>query len=129
MTNQSTNYIPGVCNINPIEVRRRKQAGHIGLVLSIVIAIGLIALHTPWYLRLALFLPLFLSATGYLQARHKFCVGYASAGKHHANNDDTALQVNDASMRRADTLKARMITLQAFLIATVITGLIALLPL
>lgn len=52
MTNQLTNYIPGVCNINPVEIRRRRQAGHIGLVLSVVVIVGLIALHAPWYLRL-----------------------------------------------------------------------------
>ena len=51
MTNQLTNYIPGVCNINPVEIRRRRQAGHIGLVLSVVVIVGLIALHAPWYLR------------------------------------------------------------------------------
>ncbi|OGL24157.1 hypothetical protein A2791_04660 [Candidatus Saccharibacteria bacterium RIFCSPHIGHO2_01_FULL_46_30] len=129
MTNQLTNYIPGVCNINPVEIRRRRQAGHIGLVLSVVVIVGLIALHTPWYLRLVAFLPLFLSATGYLQARHKFCVGYASAGMQHADDDSAALKIDDASMRKADTLKARMINLQAFLITAVITGLIALLPL
>ena len=129
MTNQLTNYIPGVCNINPVEIRRRRQAGHIGLVLSVVVIVGLIALHAPWYLRLVAFLPLFLSATGYLQARHKFCVGYASAGVQHADDDSAALKIDDASMRKADTLKARMINLQAFLIAAIITGLIALLPL
>jgi hypothetical protein len=33
-------YQPGVCNIGPQEIRRRRRAGHVGLVAAASVAIG-----------------------------------------------------------------------------------------
>ncbi len=35
-------YQAGVCNIGPEEIARRRRAGHIGLVISIAVFVGLV---------------------------------------------------------------------------------------
>jgi hypothetical protein len=122
-----TNYIPGMCNINPAEIRRRRMSGHLGLVISLVLLVALLVLHARWYLRIALIIPLFIAAIGYLQARNKFCVGYAGAGQQHADNGEIE-KIKDKKSLDLDSLKARTMNLQALIIAAVITAIITLIP-
>lgn len=121
MTQQS-NYIPGVCNINPAEIRRRRQSGYFGAVTAIVGIVLFVFLHAAWPYYLALFVPFFISALGFLQANSKFCAAYASVGKQHADDDADITSIDEADARRADKLKARKLYLEAFLIAVPLTG-------
>ena len=75
MANEATNYVPGVCNINTKEVAQRRKAGYFGLLLTIILLAALFGLDLNHYYRAVLFVPLFIAAIGFLQARHKFCVG------------------------------------------------------
>lgn len=73
-------YQPGVCNIGPAEIRRRRVSGWLGLGIAVVflaLAFGL-GWAAPW--RLLVAMPVFLSAQGFLQAAFHFCVGFASRG-------------------------------------------------
>lgn len=125
----TTNYIPGVCNINPMEIRRRRFMGHIGLIVTIVVVIALVFIEANWYVRLIVFAPLLLAASGYLQAKNKFCTGYAGAGKQHADDNENAEAIEDKTALHADKLRARMINIQAFLIAAIATTLFCIIPL
>ena len=60
-----------VANIGPRERRKRLSAGVVAFVISVAAGAALIAgrLAAPW--RLALFLPFFVAALGYFQARDK----------------------------------------------------------
>lgn len=128
MTEAASSYIPGMCNINPKEIAQRRRIGHIGLSITILLAFLLLFIDLSPWLRLIIFIPTFLAATGYLQAKNKFCVGYANAQQHHAD-DGTVVDIDDKSALAADKKKAQLINLQAFGIATVVAIVFTLLPL
>jgi len=73
-------YIPGTCNIGPAEIARRVRIGHIGLAVTVLLGVVLLALDAaaPW--RLLLALPAGMAAAGYLQARMRFCFDYGFRG-------------------------------------------------
>ena len=98
LRDMASNYVPGVCNINPQEIKRRRQSGHIGVAITILLIMLLIATGATWYLRIIIIVPAFIAAIGYLQARNKFCVAYASSGQHHADSGDT-VKITDKKSR------------------------------
>ncbi len=127
--NESSHYIPGMCNINPVEIKRRRQSGYFSLAVAAT-GVGLfVYLHAAWPYFLVLFIPLFIGTLGLLQARSKFCVAYAAAGKQHADNEDDAMTIDDTSAKKADNLKARTLYLKALVIALPATIALCLLPL
>lgn len=119
--NDKSNYVPGVCNINPAEIQRRRQSGYVGAITAIIGAALFVMLHAFWPYYLALLVPLFVGALGFLQANSKFCAAYGSIGKQHADESDIS-SVDEDTARRADTLKARQLMLEAFLIAAPLTA-------
>lgn len=122
-----SNYIPGMCNINPKEVAQRRMIGNIGLIATLVLTVLFVCFGITWPFRLIIFIPAFLAATGYLQARNKFCVGYAGANQHHAD-DGEVVTISDKDALAADKKKARTINLQALGIALLITALVLIVP-
>jgi hypothetical protein len=77
MTDQ---YVPGTCNIGPQEIALRRRAGHVGLAVTAALATALVRsdLHPAW--RLTLALPAAGAASGYLQARQRFCANFGFRG-------------------------------------------------
>ncbi len=59
-------YQPGVCNIGPAEIARRRRAGHVGLGATVILGGGLLAVGAPPLARLLVALPAALAASGYL---------------------------------------------------------------
>ena len=126
--NQTAAYQPGVCNIGPAEIRRRRASGWWGLAIAVVFlgiafAFGWAA---PW--RLLVALPVFLSAQGFLQAAFHFCVGFASRGLYNFGDLGGEESVQDAEFRRKDQRKALLISLLAFAIAAVVGVVAYLIP-
>ena len=122
-------YVPGVCNINQTEIAYRRKAGYLGLVIFIILAVPLILLDLPRFIRVLLFLPAFLSAIGFLQAHYKFCVGYGAAGMQNATDGDKEAQaIVDAVAKDLDKKRTRKINIQAALIAVVATAIVLLIP-
>lgn len=110
-------YQPGVCNIGPAEIRRRRLSGYVGLALALVFLTIAFALGwaAPW--RLLVALPVFLSAQGFLQAAFRFCVGFATRGLYNFGELGSEETVHEAEFRRKDQRKALLITLLAAAIA------------
>jgi hypothetical protein len=80
MSMSKVKYLAGVCNIGPVEIARRRKLGLFSFVISIAVLVILIWLHVnPWW-RLIVFFPVFMSASGFLQAYFRFCPGFARAG-------------------------------------------------
>ena len=77
MTDQ---YVPGTCNIGPEEIALRRRAGHVGVAVTAALAVALLRsdLHPAW--RLTLALPAAGAASGYLQARQRFCANFGWRG-------------------------------------------------
>lgn len=128
MATTDSNYVPGVCNINQTETAYRRKAGYVGLALSIVAAMLLVGLGVDRYFRLVVAIPIFISAIGFLQAKNKFCVGYAAASLQNTTEGSTdAKEVSDKKAVAADKKRANALNLQALAITTIVTLLIVVL--
>jgi hypothetical protein len=121
-------YQAGVCNIGPEEISRRRRAGHFGLAVTVVLLVGMIALDAPSLLRLVLILPAAAAASGYLQARLKFCAGFGRLGVYNFGRLGTTSQVADDAARAADRRKANQIGFAALLIGVAVGVVAVLLP-
>ncbi len=118
-------YQPGVCNIGPAEIARRRRAGHVGVIATVGILAALVAIGAPPITRFVVILPAAVAASGYLQARERFCAAYGSRGIFNfgaATGD--AETVVDHEARDLDRRKARRISLTSFAIGAVV-GLLA----
>ncbi len=124
-------YTPGVCNLNQPEVAYRRKAEYLGIGLGVVLLAVLLVTKAMPLAGLMMFVPVWLAAIGYLQAKNKFCVSYAASGVHSASAEyaDTAKIVEEAS-RKLDKARARKMNTQALVagvVGAVLTcGLLAL---
>lgn len=80
MNTAPSQYVPGVCNIGPVEIARRRRSGWIGLLIAVVLLVSLLLVHAPAAFRLLLFFPVTVAASGFLQAYLHFCAGFGSRG-------------------------------------------------
>lgn len=116
-------YIPGVCNIGPEEIKKRKQVGWMGLTATGVLWSLLVGFDTPAIWRLLLFIPSTISASGFLQAYMHFCAAFGIKGVYNiikpAGQTDTVLQ---KEMRTKDRRKALKIILYSSLIGLATTA-------
>ena len=122
-------YRPGACNIGPEEIRRRRRAGHIGILASLILLVILVAIGAPSLARLIVALPVAGAASGYLQAWLRFCAGFGSRGVFNFGPLGQMEQVVDADARRRDRARARQIGLASLAIGIASGVVAALLPL
>jgi hypothetical protein len=125
----SLDYQPGVCNIGPAEIARRRRTGHVGAIASIILLLALIATGAPPLFRLLLILPVAVSASGYLQAYLKFCAGFGAAGVYNFGDVGTTDRVADAAAKRLDRAKSIRISAASFVIGLAVAIVAVLLPL
>jgi hypothetical protein len=116
-------YLSGTCNIGPAEIARRRRAGHVGLGAAPVLLAGLVAIDAPPLSRLLVVLPA-AAASGYLQARLRFCAGFGSRGIYNFGELGQTVQVEDAEARRRDRARATQIGLASVAIGVAV-GLVA----
>jgi hypothetical protein len=119
-------YEPGVCNIGPAEIARRRQAGHTGLAMTAALIAGLAIVDAPAPVRFLAALPAAVSASGYLQARFHFCVKFATLGVFNLGDIGPTTGVADAAARSADRRKGLELGLASGAIGTAV-GLAAVL--
>jgi hypothetical protein len=122
-------YRPGACNIGPAEIARRRQAGHIGLVVTGVGFIALVAVGSPPLFRLMLAIPAAASASGYLQAWLKFCAGFGSRGVFNFGTLGETTHVADAEARSRDRRRANQIALASLVLGLALAAAAVLAPL
>ncbi len=121
-------YSPGVCNIGPAEIARRRMAGHIGLAATMVVFAALVVVGAPHWTRLVLVLPAAGSASGYLQAWFHFCAGFGSRGVYNFGPLGTVEEVADPLARARDQAQSMRIGLGSVAIGVVVAVVAALLP-
>ena len=95
-------YAPGICNIGPAEIARRRRAGHTSLAVTAALFAGLILVDAPAPARFIVALPAAATASGYLQARFRFCVGFASRGVFNFGEVGPTTSIDDEAARAAD---------------------------
>ena len=121
-------YQPGVCNIGPAEIARRRRAGHVGLLVTVGAFAALVAVDAPPVARLILVLPAAVAASGYLQARLKFCAGFGSKGIFNFGPVGDTQQVADKDARARDRARANRIGLASLAIGVVVGVVAAVIP-
>jgi hypothetical protein len=118
-------YVPGVCNIGPAEIRRRRQSGWVGLGVTILLWVAFLIIRVPAPWRLLLFFPAMISATGFFQAVLHFCAGFGMRGVFNFGPEVGKTEtVKRTEFRLKDRRKARLIGLYSALvgIAAAIAG-------
>jgi hypothetical protein len=123
-TQTSAGYQPGVCNIGPAEIARRRRAGHTGLIATIAAFIVLIVIGAPDWTRFLVAIPAVGAAAGYLQAGLKFCAGFGAAGVFNFGRLGPTEQVQSMEDRRRDRARALQIGAASVVIG-IAAGLIA----
>ena len=107
-------YVAGTCNIGAAEARTRRRAGVAGAVVTLLLGAMLLLLEAPAQWLLLTALPATGAATGFLQARANFCIGYAARGLSNFTDKVGAVTHSaDAAAQVADRARARQLTRQA----------------
>jgi hypothetical protein len=121
-------YIPGSCNIGKGEIRRRQLVALVGLISSFFMLLAFSVTATPIQIRLLIFLPLLVASVGYVQSRSKFCLAYGFAGTFNIGKLGDIKRVASKEDRKADRVTALKILGKSFLLATVATAVVLVLP-
>lgn len=109
-------YQPGLCNIGPAEIARRRRAGHLGLAATLALLTVLVAVGAPPLVRLATALPAAAAASGYLQARLRFCAAFGWRGIFNFGPLGRVQSVADRDAAAKDRRRAIEIALAALVI-------------
>lgn len=121
-------YQPGVCNIGPAEIARRRNFGHMAAAVAVVSFLVLVVLGLPSWVRLLVALPVAGAASGYLQAHFHFCAGFGSRGVYNFGELGTTHEVVDPSALAADRAMSRRIGIWSAIIGLVAGVIAVLLP-
>ena len=121
-------YRPGVCNIGPEEIARRRRAGHVGLIVTLAVLAILVAIGAPHIVRLIVALPAAGAASGYLQAWLRFCAGFGSRGVFNFGPVGPMEPVVDPEARRRDRGRSMQIGVASLAVGVVVGIVAALLP-
>lgn len=105
-------YIPGVCNIGPAEIARRRRSGWMSAAATVILWGALALFDAPPAARLLVFFPAAAAAAGFLQAAMHFCAyfGFAALFNFGPQVGQTD-SVVEAEFRRKDRRKAWQIAI------------------
>jgi hypothetical protein len=104
-------YRPGRCNIGAAEIAKRRRAGQAGALATLGTLAVLAAVRAPAPVRLVAIAPATIAASGYLQARLRFCAGYGYRSLVAFGDVGSTHQVEDAVARQRDRRRAMQIGL------------------
>ena len=121
-------YQPGVCNIGPEEIARRRRAGWTAGAVALAVGLALLAVGAPAWARVLVFPFLAGGLVSLEQARRRFCVGFAMGGFRNFGPVGPRDRVADAADRATDRRAALMMTASMSAIAALITAVFVLLP-
>ena len=120
----SGNYQPGVCNIGPAEIARRRRTGHVGVLATVALFAVLVMLDAPPILRFIVALPAALAASGYVQAALKFCVAFGVTGVFNFGRRGALQSVATDEARAMD--RARVLQIMTLVVGISVTvGIVA----
>ncbi len=124
MNQNTTAYIPGVCNIGRSEIRLRKAMGWGLLLVTLLSWYYLTNSSHPRFWRLLLFLPATLASLTLLQSALRFCVMFGLAGTFNFGpTTDPKDTVEQAEYRRQDRQQAIKIIVWSVLCGAAVTAL------
>ena len=121
-------YVAGVCNIGSAEIARRRRAGHVGLVVTLGSFVVLALIGAPPPARFLVAVPAAGAASGYLQARLRFCAGFGSRGVFNFGPLGPTERVADDDARARDRARATRIGLASLAFGVAVGVVAALIP-
>ena len=121
-------YIPGTCNIGKGEIRRRQLVALVGLFFSISTLLTFNTVDAPTAIRLGIFFPLMVASVGFVQSRNKFCLAYGLTGTFNVGKMGDIKRVASVEDRAADRVTALKILGKSFLLASIATAVVLVLP-
>lgn len=122
-------YVAGACNIGPYEIRRRRRSAIVGYAIAAGVLAVLVAAGLPAWTRFLVLIPAWGASVTWLQARRRFCVGFAAAGIANFGDDDAGrVSITDPAQRAADRRKSLELIRDGFAMGLVITVIGVLLP-
>jgi hypothetical protein len=107
MTDQ---YVAGSCNIGPAEIARRRRIGHVGVAATAALAAALLRSDVRPAWRLTLAVPAAGAASGYLQARQRFCANFGFRGVYNFDSLGHEQRVTSDQAQAQDRRRALQIT-------------------
>jgi hypothetical protein len=122
-------YQPGVCNIGPDEIARRRRLAYLGAVVTVALIVGLLAVQAPPLVRFVLVgVAAFGTAVDYLQVRLHFCVAFASRGVFNFGPLGVVRSVAGPAARARDRAQAARMLVAGGLIGMLVGSAAAFLP-
>ena len=106
-----SSYVPGVCNIGPAEIARRRRTGVVMTIATVIVVAILVAVDAPPPLRLVVLFPAAVAASGFIQAWLRFCAGFGWLGVFNFGERGRTETVEAAEARRRDRSMATRIGL------------------
>jgi hypothetical protein len=116
-----TAYRPGVCNIGPAEVERRRRSAAVATAITLLVAALMIVLGLSSTARLALFPFAAATAITWLQVTRRFCVAFGAAGLRNFGPLGAESSVEDRAARLADRRTTIRMILEGLAYAAVVT--------
>ncbi len=114
-------YVPGVCNIGENEITRRKNAGWIGLIVTVILYSLFAYIEVPRFWRLFIFIPATITAVGFFQARMHFCAYFGMRGVFNFVEIGKTDAVEKAEFIEKDRRKAWQIITYSVIVGVIIT--------
>lgn len=122
-------YVPGVCNIGPWEVRRRRLFGVLGIAAGVALFAAMTVKGAPQLARLVLLFPFWGGAFSWLQARRRFCAAFAMEGiTNFGEGEASRRRVTDEAAHRADMQATLRMTRDSLVVGLAITAVAVVLP-
>lgn len=125
----SSEYISGVCNIGPAEIRKRRTVAIVGFFLTLLGVASIHQSHTSHLARISIFLPAIVFSVGFVQSRKKFCLAFGLMGTFNFGKSRDLARVASPDDRAHDRKRALSILGESAVIAAGITILVMVLPL
>lgn len=122
----ASEYKPGVCNIGKDEIHyRRKVVGYGSAVVGAALYMMLAFFDVPLWLYIIVAVPVFISVHGFNESKHKFCTGYARAGKYNMASEVGFTQdVISSASRKKDRAYASKLFNRSLKISALLTILL-----
>ena len=122
-------YRAGACNIGPEEIAQRRRMGLVFLVVAIGLAVLLLAIDAPAWMRIAVWPPLAAAFITLEQVRRRFCVAFGMAGLRNFGPEvGQAQRIEDGDARATDRRTALVMVAYCSVAAAIVTALFVALP-
>ncbi len=122
MAVSKSTYTPGMCNIGPAERRMRRMSGIAAGIVAIALIILFAFIDAPWSVRLVVFIPAAISASGFLQDAFHFCAAFGFRGIYNVvSSTGITENIELEEYRKKDRQKALQIIGLSGLIGALIT--------